>query len=139
MSSTTTTRKTKLLSTIAASIFVLTMSGCVSIIKGADQTVTFASEPSNAEVLVDGLSMGKTPLTVSLKKNKYSSILIKKDGYRSQSRPLEKKYDALALLNVFWDLSTTDMISGAAYEYQPNSYFFSLEKAEPETSSNTVK
>lgn len=139
MSKTKAARTTKLLSTIAASIFVLTMGGCVSIIKGADQTVTFTSEPSNAEVLVDGLSMGKTPLTVSLKKNKYSSILIKKDGYRSQSRPLEKKYDALALLNVFWDLSTTDMISGAAYEYQPNSYFFSLEKNEPETSSSTVK
>jgi hypothetical protein len=42
--------------------------------------------------------------------------------------PLDKKYDGIALLNVFWDLSTTDFITGAAFEYVPNSYHFQLKK-----------
>ena len=104
------------------------LTSCAGIIKGTKQSVTFNSTPSGAEVSIDGISMGSTPLTVKLKKNKYENITIKKQGYRSITRPLEKEYDATALLNIFWDLSTTDLITGAAYEYEPNMYNFNLEK-----------
>jgi uncharacterized protein YceK len=112
------------------SILVLSsiVTGCASIFKGTDQTVTFTSEPSNASVIIDGQNRGKTPLTIKLKKNAYSTIRIQKKGYRAASRPLEKKYDGIAILNIFWDSSTTDFITGAAYEYEPNSYHFELEK-----------
>jgi hypothetical protein len=109
-------------------VVFLFLTSCAGVIKGTDQTVTFTSEPTAANVLIDGQDRGKTPLTLKLKKNAYSSIMIKKDGYRTITRPLEKKYDSTALLNIIWDSSTTDMISGAAYEYEPNSYHFELEK-----------
>lgn len=102
--------------------------GCAGIIKGTSQTITITSEPEGATVLIDGQERGVTPLTVKLKKNKYSSIMVKKKGYSTRNQPLEKKYDATALLNIFWDSSTTDLISGAAYEYEPNSYHFTLTK-----------
>lgn len=105
-------------------------SGCSTIIKGTTQVVTVTSEPSNAEVRIDGNNMGKTPLSVSLKKNTYSSITVSKSGYSTQIKQMQKSYDPVTLLSTFWDLSTTDMISGAAYEYQPNTYHFSLEKEE---------
>ena len=54
--------------------------------------------------------------------------MIEKDGYRTETMPLDKKYDGIALLNIFWDLSTTDLITGAAYEYQPSTYHFKLKK-----------
>ena len=117
----------------------LLLSSCAGIIKGTSQTVSFTSEPSKASVLIDGQNRGRTPLTVKLSKNKYSSIMIKKDGYDTQTRPLEKKYDATALLNIFWDSSTTDLISGAAYEYEPNSYHFVLEKADGAESKDDKK
>ena len=107
----------------------LLMVSCAGIINGTSQTVTFNSSPSGAEVLIDGTSRGMTPLTVKLKKNKYETVMLKKKGYNAVTRPLEKVYDSTALLNVFWDSSTTDMMSGAAYEYEPNSYHFNLEKA----------
>lgn len=90
----------------------------------------FTSEPSGAEVVVDGNSMGRTPLTVMLKKNSYELVTFNKEGYRSVTKPLVKKYDGVALLNIFWDLSTTDMISGAAFEYEPNMYHLVMEKEE---------
>ena len=105
-------------------------SACASVFKGTDQTLTFTSEPSGAEVLIDGISQGVTPTSVRLKKNKYTSILVKKKGYNTITRPLEKAYDGIALLNVVWDCSTTDFITGAVYEYQPSSYHFSLERPE---------
>lgn len=103
-------------------------SGCASIIKGTSQSVTVTSEPSNAKVFFDGQNLGNTPLTVKLKKNKYDTISVQKSGYESQTRPIDKSFDAVALLNFFWDLSTTDFITGAIYEYEPNTYHFSLEK-----------
>lgn len=109
-------------------ISFLFLSSCAGIIKGTTQTITVSSEPQGAEVLIDGISRGVTPLHVKLKKNQYENIMIKKKGYNVQTLPLGKQYDSVALLNVFWDFSTTDMISGAAYEYEPNSYHFNLTK-----------
>jgi len=113
----------------SALLFALALlSSCAGVIKGTSQTITITSEPAGAEVLVDGLSRGVTPLTVKLKKNHYETIMVKKTGYTAVTRPLEKAYDATALLNISWDSSTTDMITGAAYEYEPNSYHITLVK-----------
>lgn len=118
---------------------VVLLSSCASIIKGSSQTVTFQSEPEGAEVIIDGQSRGTTPLTVKLAKNKYDVVTFKKDGYATVNSSLEKKYDAVALLNIFWDLSTTDLISGAAYEYEPNSYFTKLKKKEVEAAADATE
>lgn len=109
---------------------LLLASGCVSIIKGTSQTLSFNSEPEGAEVLIDGKSFGFTPLAVSLKKNKYTVVTFKKKGYSTQTVPIESSYDGLALLNIFWDFSTTDLITGAAYEYAPTRYFATLRPKE---------
>lgn len=113
---------------ILAAVLSLFATGCASIFKGTSQTLTFSSEPSGAEVIVDGMSQGKTPASVKLKKNKYQSVTVKKKGYNTVIRPIDKSYDGVALLNIFWDFSTTDFITGAAYEYEPTSYHFTLEK-----------
>ena len=44
------------------------------------------------------------------------------------SRQLDTKVDLVALLSIFWDLGTTDLVSGAAYKYGQNSYFVELQK-----------
>ncbi len=102
--------------------------GSATIASGTSQTVSFNSSPDGASVLVDGQMKCKTPCSVSLKKNKYSNITFTKEGYEPKNVPLTKSYDGIALLNIFWDLSTTDMITGAAYEYAPNSYMVELKK-----------
>lgn len=103
------------------------ITSCAGVFKGTEQTLTFTSEPSGAEVMLDGQSLGVTPLSVKVKKNKYDTVMLKLAGYKAVTRPLEKSYDAVALVNVFWDSSTTDLITGAAYEYSPNTYYFKLE------------
>ena len=109
-------------------LFVFTLVGCSTVFKGTKQTLTFTSSPSKAQVIIDGRSMGVTPLSISLKKNKYDVVIIKKKGYDYQTMPLDKSYDVTTLLSIFWDLSTTDLLSGAAYEYEPNNFHFVLEK-----------
>ncbi len=83
-------------------------------------------------VIIDGREFGETPLSVNLKKNKYSNVTFKKDGYKSRSVVIEKRYDPVTLLSWFWDLSTTDLITGAIFEYRPNQYYVTLSKAADE-------
>ncbi len=118
------------LSVITFASVVALSTGCASIIKGTDQVLTINSEPDGALVSIDGVSVGVTPLATKVKKNSASVITIKKDGYKVQTMPLDKKYDGIALINIFWDLSTTDLITGAAFEYVPSTYHFQLKKEE---------
>ena len=111
---------------ILASFMLVT--GCAGIINGTEQEMTFKSDPEGATVLVDGLEKGKTPLVVKLKKNEYKTITFRKAGYHDEVVPLGKEMDPVAWLNIFWDLSTTDAITGALYEYQPSAHYVTLKK-----------
>ncbi|PLA75022.1 PEGA domain-containing protein [Hydrogenovibrio sp. SC-1] len=117
----------KALSAVVVVFGFLFLSGCATIISGTGQSVTFDSSPQGAEVYIDGAQVGSTPMTLKIEKSKKDTVMIKKEGYKTLSRDLTKSFDSVALLNVFWDLSTTDFITGAAMEYEPNSYFFELQ------------
>ena len=103
------------------------LSGCATVINGTTQSMTFDSKPQGAEVSIDGAYVGITPLTLKLGKNKKESVQVKKAGYKTVSRDITKSFDPVALVDIFWDLSTTDFITGAAMKYEPNSYFFELQ------------
>ncbi len=114
---------------LGISVLALFLSmGCATVMKGGSQDIIIDSSPQGAQVFVDGGIMGKTPLTLNLKKNTYDNIMVKKEGYKTQNVPLEKSFDGVAVLNIFWDLSRTDLIAGSIYEYEPNKYFFELEE-----------
>ena len=120
-----------------ATLASLTISGCATVISGTTQTLTFNSEPSGAEVYLDGARIGSTPVSLSVKKNEKDTVMIQKEGYKTITRDITKSYDPVTILSVFWDYSTTDMISGAAFEYEPNSYFVELDKDEESTEEST--
>jgi len=113
---------------VTSAVLLVSLTGCATLISGTNQTLTFNSEPSGAEVYLDGALIGMTPVSLSVKKNKKDAFLIKKEGYKAISRDITKAYDPVTLLSIFWDYSTTDMISGAAFEYEPNSYFIQLQE-----------
>lgn len=103
--------------------------GSASIISGSNQNVTFNSNPEGATVLIDGIASCTTPCTISLPKAHADKMVsFKKDGYETFSMPMTTSYNGVALLNIFWDLSTTDLITGAAWNYAPNNYFSELKK-----------
>lgn len=119
------------LKAVLCSVFLAVSSfGCATVFKGSSQVVTFNSEPQGAVVVLDGIPMGVTPVSLSLKKNRYKTVMLKKDGFQVITQPLQTGYDAVALVNVLWDCSTTDLITGNAYEYEPNSYHFNLRKTD---------
>jgi len=114
--------------TIAAVLTLLSLNGCATVFRGSQQPVTFNSEPEGAKVLIDGNLMGRTPTTINLKRNKYKNAMIKKDGYETAMVSISTSYDAISILNILWDSSTTDLLTGNAWEYDPNHYTVSLVK-----------
>lgn len=129
--------KKLLISTFA--IAALFLSGCATIISGANQTLTFNSDVDDVEVYVDGALIGKTPVSASFKKSKAQSVMFKKSGYEAVTRDITTSYDNVALLNIFWDLSTTDMITGAAFEYEPGAIYVEMPKKEDEEASDDAE
>jgi hypothetical protein len=64
---------------------VTSITGCASIVSGTDQNLTFNSEPDAATVTVAGKVVGKTPLSVQVKKGKNQSLTFEKDGYKTHT------------------------------------------------------
>lgn len=115
---------------VMASVLIvgLVLTGCATVLQGTSQSIMVDSDPRGATVFVDGQQRGITPTSFTLQKGRREQVIrVERDGYRVQQRPLTTSYDPVAILNIFWDLSTTDLITGAAWQYQPNSYFFRLD------------
>lgn len=99
-----------------------------TIFHGSTQNVSINSDPDGATVYVDGQIMGTTPTTLTLSKGKYKTIEIRKQCYKPVTLSLNKNFDPVTILNIFWDLSTTDLVTGNAWQYSPNHYFVKLQK-----------
>ena len=110
------------------STLIIICSSCASIFSGTTQNINFESSPSGATIFLDGDRVGTTPLTLKLKKKKYSSLRIELEGYNTITRQLDKEFDLITLLSIFWDLGTTDLVTGAAFKYANNSYFVELQE-----------
>lgn len=103
--------------------------GSATVFSGTNQSIAIDSEPSGAKVYVDGQLRGVTPLSVMMNKSVSShEIRVQKEGFADINVPMTKSMDPVAILNIFWDLSTTDFLTGSVMEYSPNNYFFQLEK-----------
>lgn len=109
-------------------VLVLAISGCATMVDGTSQPVTFNSEPNRAKILINGVQVGVTPLTIQVKRAKNTMIVAKKEGYEQQQIPLQTKTNALFWGNILCLYgSTTDYVSDAMLEYSPNMYFITLD------------
>ncbi len=114
---------------IFLSIVVLLSAGCASIFDGTTQQVTFDSSPTGAEVYVDGVLLGVTPLTSSLKRKKNSTLTVKKEGYIDRVIPMATTMNMTFLGNLVTGGAfgtTTDSATGAIHKYEPGQYFVTL-------------
>jgi len=134
-------RTTKQFKTALSIVSVCFLVGCASIISSGKQTVTIASDPEDAVIHIDGIQVGKTPSTFPIERSRIQKTLsVSKDGYESQTVPLQSSINPVFFGNIVSGGlygSTTDAISGAAYEYRPGYFFVLLKPANGEAPSNT--
>lgn len=63
----------------------LVFSSCAAIFHGSTDDVNFVSDPPGANVYVDGMLMGNTPMQLELKSNASYNVEFRMDGYLSRT------------------------------------------------------
>lgn len=112
-------------------ITLLLSSGCATMFSGSSEPVTFNSTPDNATISINGVAMGKTPATITLKRKPDQVVEFTKEGYQPTKAQITTQMNPWIFANVLWcwlcPLSTTtDYSTGAAYEYSPNRFYVTL-------------
>jgi hypothetical protein len=108
------------------------LSGCASIVSGADHRIHVDSDPKGAKVTLLGNYMGETPLTVSIPRRGWGvesaprpdnpTLVLELQGYAPAMIELRRYTNPaifLNLMNLFLGL-IVDGITGAYWEFWPD-------------------
>ncbi len=79
---------------IAAFSLLLGGSGCATLFAPQSHALAIASEPSGADVYVNGFKMGTTPIELSLSADKSYMIEFRKEGYQTVTRVVNTRVGA---------------------------------------------
>lgn len=106
------------------------LTGCASIFTGTKQTVQVNSIPSGANVSVNGLDRGHTPLPVVLKKGSNGQVVtLSLPGYQEKTFQPQTAFNPVAILNLWGILGWgIDAATGALWKYDPTLYNVQLQK-----------
>ncbi len=96
--------------------------GCASIVKGTTQAIPVSSNPTGADVKLDGNRVGQTPMSVEVKRKSDHLMTIEKAGYQPESIAITRNIGGAVFGNILaggvigWGV---DAISGAQYNLTP--------------------
>ena len=103
---------------------------CATILSGTSDDITFNSDPSGAAIMLDGLKVGKTPATVSIKRPGFGNkeITLKLDGYEDRTFMLQKGFNTMAICNLAsWPGWVIDIVTGTIMKYSKTNYSVDLD------------
>lgn len=115
--------------TLAAAMAV---AGCSTIVSGQEQALQINSNVSGADVLLNGVLIGKTPFSGPIKKSATASVTVRKDGFKERTVQLATEVEGSFWGNIIiggLPGSSTDYGTGAMYKYAPNVIQVDLEPA----------
>jgi len=113
---------------IVFTAFVFT--SCATILSGTSDEIYFSSDPKGADIMIDGLKVGKTPATVSIKRPGLGNkeVTLKLDGYEDRTFMLQKEFNVMAICNLGgipgWVI---DILTGAVMKYSKKNYDLDLD------------
>lgn len=120
----------KLLAPLLA-VLVLAVTGCSTIINGKTQTVSINSNVRDADITVNGMTVGRTPYAGQIIRGDKTIVTVSKEGYNSKTVTLSTEFEPVFWGNIIFGGvlgSTTDNATGSMYKYAPNTLQIDLEK-----------
>lgn len=111
---------------------VIAATGCATIINGETQDISINTSPAGANVYVDAKPIGKSPLVAQVKRKDGTVIRVEHPDYKTEEIHLKTTSSAFFFGNIlFGGLpgTTTDVATGAAIQYEKDSYYVALAPA----------
>jgi hypothetical protein len=108
----------------------LVMSSCASVFQGTTKKLSVNSTTKGAKIYVDGAFVGEDSVNVELKRSKDHSVVVEKDGFRSEKRNVISHFQAAWLIPDIlfaWGLTLVDVFSSAWFSFSPDSVTVELE------------
>ena len=102
------------------------LSGCASVIKGQQDTITVNSLEKGSAIFIDGVQRGVDDALAQVKKGNPHTIKATKEGCQAVIIQTGESFDATSLLGILIDFGIItipiDLISGAAWQTEPTIY-----------------
>lgn len=87
---------------LPALLLALAGSGCATLINGRHQEVQVVSTPPGAAVWLNGMSVGTTPTTVTMRRHGPVSLRFEKAGYLPATMAVARRMSRWTLLNLIY-------------------------------------
>lgn len=110
---------------------ILSLISCATIMKGSSQEINFSSNPSGAQIKINGTSLGSTPAVLKLKTGDEHSVRLELNGYMPYETKISKSLSGWMWGNiVFGGIPglVVDFITGAVYKLSPEQISAQLQK-----------
>ena len=118
---------------IMISFYLLTLSGCATILGNSKKTINVTSDPSGAKVMLNGSMIGETPLSYRVPDRDMSHpgmLTIKKDGFEPATTQVTTRFQIVAILNFAFLLHwAIDYVMGNLYTLDKTQYDVTLERS----------
>jgi hypothetical protein len=114
-------------------IFCIILSDCATIIHGTKQDIAFSSNPTGADVLINGVNKGRTPVTINLKRKEECNVKILLPGYLPYEINIIRKVDGWIAGNIIFGGLIgliIDAADGAMYKLSPEQVNAELKKGD---------
>jgi hypothetical protein len=125
--------------TIASGVIAtcLLLNGCATMFGTANRTVNVSSDPSGAQVSLNGQPIGVTPTQVQLASVQGNYIQIQKPGYQAVNTPIATSFQGVGWLNIlFWPGFIVDAATGDMMKITNPTITVSLAPIDPSTPSS---
>lgn len=112
----------KRIAVMALIVSGLVLTGCASIVNGTSQEFKVTSKPDQAELMVDGVSVGSTPKKINLARKDKHVLKLKLAGYEPENIHLEQTTSGWLFGNILFGGIigiAIDASNGAMYELTP--------------------
>lgn len=111
-------------------VLALSLNACATLFTGTKDTINFNSNPAGATVLIDGLEVGRTPVTVPVKRSMSGkTVILRMNGYADRSFELSQEFNVISVLNLAsvlgWGI---DAVTGSIMKYDRKDYQIDMER-----------
>ncbi len=117
----------------AAAFFAISMTGC-SLFGPRMQTVTVSSDPTGAKVLINGESVGSSPLRHQVHRSDDLLVEVRAPGFQHGYRTSHRALSTLGLVDLIGGCIILfpffGLLSSAAWEHEPASFGITLDPLE---------